>query len=365
MVLHANDGSDVRIGKVCRSLSAMGFDVHFIGWDRRPDVDKTVELGSAHSHIFTRATALGRFRLVPGLRWFAFVWVCLVRLRPWTVCAVNEEHALVVLPLKRLVYRHLVCDIFDSLADRHSHRSAPARALLRVLTFVGRAGSDRLIATDRNRFERLGRFRGKAIVVGNYPEDPGDGLWRTELEGPIRLYVAGSLTRGRGLEQVLGAVDQMRGWGLVVEVVSAGWLLDSYANEVFVAHPAVRFHGIVSSRRSLELAAMCDAVLAFYAPTSEGNRNASPNKVYDAMSVGRPVIINSEVRMAQWIVDNGLGFAAPYGDVEALAEIIRRLPELRGGMAEGAARIRAAFGEGSSWQRSAERLRGLYEELSS
>ena len=114
-----------------------------------------------------------------------------------------------------------------------------------------------------------------------------------------------------------------------VEIVSAGWLLDSYANEVFVAHPAVRFHGIVSSRRSLELAAMCDAVFAFYAPTSEGNLNASPNKVYDAMSVGRPVIINSEVRMAQWIVDKRLGFAAPYGDVEALAEVIRELPELR------------------------------------
>ena len=115
----------------------MGFEVHFIGWDRRPDVEKTVDLGGAHAHVFTRPTALGRFRLGPGLRWFAFVWWWLVRLRPWTVCAVNEEHALVVLPLKHLVYRRLVCDIFDSLADRHSHRSAPARAVLRALTWAG------------------------------------------------------------------------------------------------------------------------------------------------------------------------------------------------------------------------------------
>ena len=150
-----------------------------------------------------------------------------------------------------------------------------------------------------------------------------------------------------------------------VEIVSAGWLLDSYAKEVFVAHPAVRFHGIVSSRRSLELAAMCDAVFAFYAPTSEGNRNASPNKVYDAMSVGRPVIINSEVRMTQWIIENRLGFASPYGNVEALVEVIRELPEFRENGISSAARIRASFSDGFSWQGSAERLRKLYEELAS
>jgi hypothetical protein len=35
-LIHGNDGSDVRVGKTCRSLARLGFDVHFIGWDRRP-----------------------------------------------------------------------------------------------------------------------------------------------------------------------------------------------------------------------------------------------------------------------------------------------------------------------------------------
>jgi len=43
-LIHGNDGSDVRVGKTCRSLARLGFDTHFIGWDRRPEADKEIDL---------------------------------------------------------------------------------------------------------------------------------------------------------------------------------------------------------------------------------------------------------------------------------------------------------------------------------
>jgi hypothetical protein len=50
-LIHGNDGSDVRVGKTCRSLARLGFDVHFIGWDRRPGADKEIDLGGATAHV--------------------------------------------------------------------------------------------------------------------------------------------------------------------------------------------------------------------------------------------------------------------------------------------------------------------------
>ena len=86
-----------------------------------------------------------------------------------------------------------------------------------------------------------------------------------------------------------------------VSIVSAGWPYDDFASQVFVPHPRVEFHGIVTARESLELAAGCDAIFAYYEPANAYMVNTSPNKVYDAMAVGRPVLINREVRLAGWV----------------------------------------------------------------
>jgi hypothetical protein len=41
------------------------------------------------------------------------------------------------------------------------------------------------------------------------------------------------------------------------------------------------------------------------------NIYASPNKIYDAALVGVPVIINSEIRAADFVARNGLGVLIP------------------------------------------------------
>jgi len=355
-IIHGNDGTDVRIGKVCRSLSRMGYDAHFIGWDRRPKERKNPDLGLTQTHILSLQTQFGRATVLTTLRFWLHVCVHLARLRPEIVCCVNEEHAFLVLPLRRIFFRHLVCDVFDALVDRHSEAIWLYRIAFRIVSFLSRSRADRLIATDQQRFERFGPYRKKCFVIENFPEDPGPELSRAKVEGPIKIYVGGSLFKQRGLEQVLDVADQLGD----LEIVSAGWLLDAYARDIFVKHARVKHHGIVTARRSLELAAQCDAVLAFYEPVSLNNRMASPNKVYDAMSVGRPVIINLAAGVSQWIVDNQLGMRCRYNDLESLKKIVRSLPARRENLAERAAAARKLLSNGYTWERMEERLKALY-----
>jgi hypothetical protein len=110
-----------------------------------------------------------------------------------------------------------------------------------------------------------------------------------------------------------------------VQVVSAGWPYDDFASQVFIRHPRVEYHGIVTARRALELAASCDAVFCYYAPINVYMVNASPNKVYDAMAVGRPVLINREVRLAEWVEQAGVGYTCAYADVACLRSVIAQL----------------------------------------
>jgi glycosyltransferase involved in cell wall biosynthesis len=356
-VIHGNDGSDVRIGKICRSLSRLGHDVHFVGWDRRPDSLKSIELGAASRHILASATRHGRGDVSGYARFARHIIMTLRTIRPEAVHCVNEDFSLLVLPFRGWLFDTLVCDVFDSLTDRHSHRGALVGLLTRVTAELVRCGVDRLIATDETRHATFGRHRSKTVIIENVPEDPGEQLSMRLPVGPIKIYVAGTLSKNRGLRQVLQTVEQSP---QEIQIISAGWPYDDYAADVFVKHPKVKFEGIVTAWRSLELASECDAVFAFYAPTSRNNILASPNKIYDASSVGRPVIINTEARVSEWVRANRLGWSCGYQDQSALSGILGRLAAARGNLPEFARHARRLYTAGHTWSIMEQRLDVLY-----
>ncbi len=359
VIVYGNDGSDVRIGKICRSLSSKGYDVHFVGWDRRPDTDKTIDLGTTHIHLMSMKTHMWRATLGGQIRFTWHAIRMLAKLRPEVVHCVNEDNTFGILPFRGILYKHLVCDVFDALLDRHSHRPKYITMVLRAVAGIVRFSVDRLIATDAVRFERFGRFRKKTVIVENVPEDPGDQLACLLPQGPVKIYVAGALSLGRGIKQILEAVDRVEG----IEILSAGWSFDEFARETFLPHPKVTFKGIVTARQSLDLAAQCDAVLCYYAPVSINAIYASPNKIYDAMSVGRPSIINKEAKVSRWIEENNLGLACPYEDVDALVRVLESLKSNRENLFDFATRTREFFVQGYTWDKMESRLEEMYASL--
>jgi hypothetical protein len=357
-LIHANDGTDARVGKTCRSLVRQGFETHFIGWDRRPDSQKRVDLGGARSHVMPRGTAHGRWSLGGYFAFLHHVLRALKDLRPDVVCAVNEELAFLLVPFRHLLYRRLVCELYDPLDARHSGASAPVRAASRLVSSFALRFADQLIVTDGNRLGMVGQYQHKTAVIENVPEDPGPGPAERIPAGPVRIWAAGSLDEAHGLRELLAAIEPIPG----VSVLSAGWPYDAYASETFVKHPRVEYRGIVTSARALELAATCDAVFCFYAPVNVNMINASPNKVNDALAVGRPVLINQEVKVADWVRQHGAGYSCGYSDVAALREIVRGLGSKRDGLPMLAQRLRELFGQ-RSWNAQESRLGQLYRDL--
>ena len=358
-IVYGNDGSDVRIAKTCRTLVGFGHEVHFVGWDRRVDVEKDSTLPDVSTWILKYP--------VPKLRWTLGAQVAfsrhairsLWRIRPDIVCAVNEDNVLRIGWLKGIAYRKLVCDVFDSHLDRTTGKSWPIRSAVWGLANAARYWSDRLIATDDVRYDTFGRFRTKTTVIGNFPPDPGPQLSRRPLTGPPKIFVSGTLSRIRGLDTLIDAADRCPG----LKIVTAGWAADEFSSEVFLKHPAVEFLGHVTPAQSLEIAADCDAVLAMYAPTCRNNILASPNKIYDALSVGRPVVINSEALVSQWVQSNRVGFVCPYADAAALGAFLNSALNRRGDIAAFAKHARSLFESGYSWEAMEKRLGELYGGL--
>ncbi|MDA8964584.1 hypothetical protein N9H09_00215 [bacterium] len=359
-IIHGNDGSDVRVGKMCRSLSRLGFDVCFIGWDRRPNLrEKSIDLGGADFRLFKHETRNGRCSLLGQIKFTYFAIRELRKQKAYTLCVVNEDLALMFLPFRRMLFSKIVCDIFDPFNDRHSGKGWFFSTFAKFVSFVSRTFCDHLIVTDENRKNRLGEYSSKSSVIENFPEDPGPELCQSLPEGGLRIYVSGTLNEGRGLRQILKVVEA----SVDVEIVAAGWIYDDYTSEYFVNHPKVDYRGVVTLATSLVLASQCDAVLSFYAPSSDNNINASPNKIYDALAVGRPSIVNSEVLVSEWVIERGYGFCCAYDDVDALKDLINRLRSHRLDLSIRSLKWYSEFQDDYCWSRMEESLEEMYRNI--
>jgi len=178
-------------------------------------------------------------------------------------------------------------------------RGAPgSRAALAVKRFVARRADAVVVsnaAGERFVRETLG-VRHDRVVVGPYltsaPAAPGDAGWEVEPSDPARLLFLNSVTRRKGILQLVEALaglgDGARGrW--VLDVVGGGAELEAVrqrVDELGIAEQ-VAFHGRVPYSATGPHYASADVVVC---PTLADYRSLNG---FEAVNAGKPVLIST------------------------------------------------------------------------
>ena len=156
---------------------------------------------------------------------------------------------------------------------------------------------------------------------------------RFEIEGPA-LAFAGRITRQKALDVTLDALARVDGVSLIVAGDGPDLPEVRQAASDRGLDGRVRFLGALGR----------DDVLALFRAVDASVLSSSwenfPHTVVEALAVGTPVIATAVGGVPELVRDGENGLLVPAGDVEALAEAIRRLvtePGLRERMAEAAA----------------------------
>ncbi len=287
-----NDGSDTRINKEIKTL-ASHFEIYYLG------------IGLNESQSFVKPLC-AEFKVVKGshkqigtlLRYFwAFVKLFFGN-RYASVHVINEQLLLIFAPFLWFVRHKVVADIFDSIFLRTSNKVVTA-----LQSFVYTIPNT-IIVTDDNRKTLVPtQFLAKTVVVENYPYVFHNGRPKAAATDELLILYSGSLgvTRGTGLLEDLVKLSPK------VKIWLVGWLYDE-PTKTLSKHPQAEYLGVKTQQETMALASECDYILSVYEPINENNINASPNKIYDAIQAQTPVIINAEVKIAQFVTNNNLGF---------------------------------------------------------
>ncbi len=292
LYLCINDGSDTRINKEIKTLASR-FEIVYLGIGRdetkafaKPFCAEFLLIKGHHKSIST----LIRYCL-------AFIKVYFTH-RFSSIHVINEQLLLIFFPFLLSRRKRLVADIFDSIFLRSGH------PLIRFIQSFVYQLPGRIIVTDNNRKSLVpASFHAKTVVVENYPYAFQDVQPKRAGEDELLILYSGSLgvTRGTSL------LTELLKHSAKVKVWMIGWVYDE-PTRLLSQHPQVTFWGVKTQQETMRLASECDYILSMYEPINDNNLNASPNKIYDAVQSQTPVIINAEIKVAQFVAENRLGY---------------------------------------------------------
>jgi hypothetical protein len=163
---------------------------------------------------------------------------------------------------------------------------------------------NRIIVTDENRKTLVpAAFQSKITVVENYPYAFKEVQSKMAADDELLILYSGSLGVTRGTQLLTELIHLSP----KVQVWMIGWVYDKPTRQLS-QHPQVTFWGVKTQQETMRLASECDYILSVYEPINDNNINASPNKIYDAIQARTPVIINAEIKVAQFVAQNRLGY---------------------------------------------------------
>lgn len=225
-------------------------------------------------------------------------------------------------------------------AGEHAERPAPARRALRALERRLAASAVALVTVNEALAERLGPALGfeRVVVVHNCPPrwtPPADGENRLRAATgiaagtPILLY-HGGLAPGRGIDTLLAAIREpgledahlvFLGFGPWAARVRALAADRSTAGRVHALPP-------VPPDELLEWVAGADVAIAPIEPTTLNHRLSTPNKVFEALAAGVPVVASDFPQLraiVDGVGDGPLGAVADPRDAPAVAIAVRSI----------------------------------------
>ena len=213
----------------------------------------------------------------------------------------------------------------------------------------------------------------EVLVLPNYPladddaAEPRDlrglpGAERIPVGAPIVLFI-GNATEGRGIEPLVAAVAAIPGAHLV--------LLGAGDQEAFVDEVARR-HGVaervhatprVPPDHVVSYAASATVGVSPIPPASLSYRYSLPNKLFQYMQAGLPVVASDFPQVREVVGTTGAGITVDPRDAVALADAIRTYLSDQPRRAADGGRGRDAVRERFNWSKVAGGLVELYRRV--
>lgn len=316
---------DVRIEKEAKVLTNAGYSVTIIGWGRYGKNVSRVQQKEGYSiERFLFKAPWGKRVVIFLPIWFIFEFIRLKK-NDWDVLhAADFDTLLPALFLAKIRKKPIIYDIFDFYSEQILHPKILNKVIKHFESFFLQF-ADVIIIVDPSRLKQLGLNKTPLLeIIYNSPPDffkknPPTNL---KYDNYFRIFYAGVLSPDRDFLSLINAGLEFD--NVIIEIAGYGF----YEKEIRTLaknNSRISFLGQIPYEKVIEKTIQSDLLFALYDPKMPNNQYASPNKLFEAMMCGKPILISDETNMANIVKEENCGLIIPFGDLNAIKKALFNL----------------------------------------
>lgn len=354
---------DSRVEKEAVTLFEAGYDVHVLAWDRDSDHASSEEVLELYGHRipitrlgFKATFGEGFKNIVPYLK-FQFAMQKYLRHHPFDIIhACDFDTAF----FSRMVVKKqkFIFDIFDFLYS--DPKTFFQKCIRRAQIWLIDHADATIICTEDRKRQITGSRPRLLEVIHNTPiSQIEEGDAAPASDSKVTVSYVGILQDFRLLKE-LGAYFSKHPeyeWH-----VGGFGKFEDYFRDLAEKHENIKFYGRIPYQKTLELERSCDINLAIYDPTIDNHKFAAPNKFYESLMLGCPVMMVCGTGMSQFVEQEDIGQLIEYSE-EGFAEGLDRLAARKADWAGMSLRMKTLYQKQFSWDIMKVRLLDLYSKL--
>lgn len=315
---------DARVQREGRSLVNAGHDVDVIGWDRKGTASKEDDIGGIK---VTRMRNSRLMKVAPS---------DLFRNPLWWRMAYKEG-------LKH-EFDYVHCHDLDTLQSgvklKRKKRTPLVFDAHEIFTYMIEEDVSRIVKNYSERMEDSllqdvdhmvtvnealrdyykERFDGDVVVVMNCPEEILAD-YEPPTSGVFTISYVGTLHKSRFVSELVDVVGSVE--GVQLKIGGEKELYDEIERKC-AKYDNVSFLGTVPLKAVMPLTKESHAIFCMFDPSSRINQVGTPNKIFEAMAMGKPSIVTKGILSGDIVEKERCGLAVEYSE-DSLREAVEKL----------------------------------------
>lgn len=356
---------DSRVEKEARSLAKAGFSVMILAWDRDSNYfEKKEELEEGSGILITRLGIKASFgaglkNIKPNMMFQkAMMRYLKQHIDEYDIIhACDFDTAFFSSKVAKRFHKQFVFDVFDFLfcEPENLFQSVIKRAQINLIDYSDAT----IICTEERRRQIKEANPKKLCVIHNSPPVLSSDKRIATVNDKITIVYVGILQDTRLLVEIGEYFKEHPEYQFHI----AGFgKYENHFSSLSSECDNIKYYGRIKYEETLELENKADIMLAIYDPSIDNHRYAAPNKFYESLMLGKPIIMVKGTGMSDVVMENDIGVLIDYSK-EGFAKGIKTLVNRQSEWHEITERMRSLYKEKYSWNEMEKRLVDLYKGL--
>lgn len=358
---------DSRVEKEVASLVRNGYEVSILGWDRNGDYALRKEpLNDLMPEVVAYRVGI-KSSFGSGMKNLKYLLKFQKEIRKFlkvnkydVVHACDFDTAFTAFHSIDHKKTRFVYDIFDYYADAFSIPSFMRKPVIALDREIINGADLDIICTEQRREQIAGSNPKKLIVIHNCPpktsfQESVNGSERST----INIAYFGILSASRLIREMIEVVSENKQYELHI---GGFGVLEDYVKEAAAKNENIIFYGTVPYQKVLEVESESDILTAIYDPAVKNHYYAAPNKFYESLMLGKPVIMAKNTGMSGIVEEHEIGATIDFSK-EGIEKGLKELTEKKFRWPQMSSRMKKLYSEEYSWDEMERRLIKAYQEL--